>query len=102
MRAAHSEFNYDYQVSFKPESIEQGTARYNYARYDESMQDKPGFSVFSKDDDGAIFHTYSTYARGLDPMNVAFQLLDLAPKGRDEAGLPHPMSWVKLHDQYGT
>ena len=100
--AANSEFNYDYQVSFKPERIAQGTAVYNYARYDESMQDKPGFSVFFKDDEGAIFHTYSTYARGLDPMNVAFQLLDLVPKGRDEAGLPHPMSWVRLHDQYGT
>ena len=51
---------------------------------------------------GEIFHTYSTYARGVDLMNVAFQLLDLVPKGRDEAGLPHPMSWVRLHDQYGT
>jgi predicted dithiol-disulfide oxidoreductase (DUF899 family) len=64
------------------------------------MPDKPGFSVFSKDAAGGIFHTYSTYARGLDPMNVAFQLLDLVPKGRDEEGLSHPMSWVKLHDQY--
>ena len=100
--AANSEFNYDYQASFKPESIALGTAVYNYTRYDESMQDKPGFSVFFKDGEGAIFHTYSTYARGLDPMNVAFQLLDLVPKGRDEAGLPHPMSWVKLHDEYGT
>jgi predicted dithiol-disulfide oxidoreductase (DUF899 family) len=100
--AANSEFNYDYQASFKPESIALGTAVYNYTRYDESMLDKPGFSVFCKDGEGAMFHTYSTYARGLDPMNVAFQLLDLVPKGRDEAGLPHPMSWVKLHDQYGT
>jgi predicted dithiol-disulfide oxidoreductase (DUF899 family) len=100
--AADSEFNYDYHVSFKPEAIAEGAAEYNYVRYDESMQDKPGFSVFLKDGDGAIFHTYSTYARGLDPMNVAFQLLDLVPKGRDEAGLPHPMSWVRLHDQYGT
>jgi predicted dithiol-disulfide oxidoreductase (DUF899 family) len=64
------------------------------------MPDKPGFSVFFKDEKGSIFHTYSTYARGIDPMNVAFQLLDLVPKGRDEKGLPHPMSWVKLHDQY--
>jgi len=68
------------------------------------MADKPGFSVFFKDKNskGSTFHTYSTYARGIDPMNVAFQLLDLVPKGRNEAGLPHPMSWVKLRDQYGA
>lgn len=79
-----------------------GTAVHNYTRYDQSLTDKPGFSVFFKDPAGAIFHTYSTYARGLDPMNVAYQLLDLVPKGRDEASLPHPMSWVKLHDQYSA
>jgi predicted dithiol-disulfide oxidoreductase (DUF899 family) len=66
------------------------------------MADKPGFSVFLKDEAGGIFHTYSTFARGLDPMNVAFQLLDLVPKGRDEASLPRPMSWVKLRDLYST
>jgi predicted dithiol-disulfide oxidoreductase (DUF899 family) len=66
------------------------------------MPDLPGFSVFFKDAAGDIFHTYSTYARGLDPMNVAYQLLDLVPKGRDETGLPHAMSWVRLHDQYAT
>ena len=100
--AANTDFNYDYQVSFKPDDLAHGTAVYNYARYEESMTDKPGFSVFFRDERGDIFHTYSTYARGLDPMNVAFQLLDLVPKGRDEAGLPHPMSWVKLRDLYGA
>jgi predicted dithiol-disulfide oxidoreductase (DUF899 family) len=99
---ANSDFNYDYQVSFRKEDVARGTAMYNYASYTESMPDKPGFSVFFKDAGGDIFHTYSTYARGLDPMNPAFQLLDLVPKGRDEAGLAHPMSWVKLHDQYTT
>ncbi len=98
----HSDFNYDYHVSFRPEELAHGTATYNYARYEESMSDMPGFSVFFKDAGGDIFHTYSTYARGLDPMNVAFQLLDLAPKGRDEAGLTQPMAWVKLRDQYGA
>ena len=100
--AANTDFNYDYQVSFKPDDLAHGTAVYNYARYEESMTDKPGFSVFFRDERGDIFHTYSTYARGLDPMHVAFQLLDLVPKGRDEAGLPHPMSWVKLRDLYGA
>jgi predicted dithiol-disulfide oxidoreductase (DUF899 family) len=100
--AANSDFNYDYQASFRPDDLAHGTAVYNYARYEESMTDMPGFSVFFKDEADDIFHTYSTYARGLDPMNVAFQLLDLVPKGRDESGLPHPMSWVKLRDLYGT
>ncbi len=100
--SANSDFNFDFQVSFRPEDVARGTASYNYAPYAESMSDRPGFSVFFKDEAGRIFHTYSTFARGLDPMNVAFQLLDLVPKGRDEAGLAHPMSWVQLRDQYGA
>jgi predicted dithiol-disulfide oxidoreductase (DUF899 family) len=100
--AANTDFNYDYEVSFKPEDLAHGTAMHNYARYEKSMSDMPGFSVFYRNESGEIFHTYSTYARGLDPMNVAYQLLDLVPKGRDEAALPHPMAWVKLHDQYGA
>jgi len=100
--SASTDFNYDYQVSFKPEDLAHGTAVYNYARYEKSNTDMPGFSVFYKDDTGAIFHTYSTYARGLDPTNVAYQLLDLVPQGRDEAALSFPMAWVKLHDQYGA
>jgi predicted dithiol-disulfide oxidoreductase (DUF899 family) len=100
--AAKTDFNYDYQVSFKPEDLAQGTAVYNYARYEKSMTDLPGFSVFLKDETGAIFHTYSTYARGLDPMNAAYQLLDLVPKGRDETDPSHPMSWVRLRDLYAT
>ncbi|MBS0417262.1 MAG: DUF899 domain-containing protein [Proteobacteria bacterium] len=99
---AETDFNYDYQASFREEDLERESAVYNYERLRDRMSDKPGFSVFYKDEKGNIFHTYSTYARGIDPMNVTFQLLDLVPKGRDEAGLPHPMSWVKLHDQYET
>lgn len=100
--AGDGDFNYDYDVSFRPDALERKTAVHNYAPYQESMLDKPGFSVFLKDTDGAIFHTYSTYARGLDSINSAYQLLDLVPKGRDEAALPHPMAWVKLHDLYGS
>ncbi len=102
LSGAKSDFNYDYYVSFRTEELAHGTAVYNYKAYTGSMRDLPGFSVFCKDESGTIFHTYSTYARGLDSMNVAFQLLDLVPKGRDEAGLPQPMAWVKLRDQYGT
>ena len=98
--SAECDFNYDYQVSFRPEDLERGTAIYNYKRHERQMTDMPGFSVFFKDG-GDLYHTYSTFARGLDSMNAAYQLLDLVPKGRDEAGLPFPMAWVKLHDMYG-
>jgi len=100
--SANSDFNYDYQVSFRPEESARGASVYNYTRYTGAMTDLPGFSVFFRDEAGGLFHTYSTYGRGLDPMNVAYQLLDLVPKGRDETGLPNPMSWVKLHDLYGA
>jgi len=92
-----SDFNYDYRVSMRPG---EGKAVYNYAPIETTMTDLPGFSVFVKDKSGAIFHSYSCYARGLDMMNGAYNLLDLTPKGRDEASLPHKMSWVKLHDLY--
>jgi len=95
-----TDFNYDYHVSFRPDEVARGAAEYNYAPYQGSTTDLPGFSVFFKDDSGSLFHTYSTYARGLDPMNAAYQLLDLVPKGRDEARLPNSMAWVKLHDLY--
>jgi predicted dithiol-disulfide oxidoreductase (DUF899 family) len=66
---------------------------------DNSMSELPGLSVFCRDG-GEVFHTYSCYARGLDALNVAYQLLDLVPKGRDEAGLPSTMSWLRRHDEY--
>jgi predicted dithiol-disulfide oxidoreductase (DUF899 family) len=62
--------------------------------------ERPGISVFYRDDDGAVFHTYSCYARGLDMLNAAYHYLDLVPKGRDEAALPYGMAWVRLHDEY--
>src|ERR1700738_3696529 len=74
--SGNNDFNYDHQVSFRPEEVARGAATYNYANYREATPDLPGFSVFLKDADGAVFHTYSTYARGLDPMNGTYQLLD--------------------------
>jgi len=97
-----SDFNQDYGVSFAPEQLEQGEVIYNYALVKTSMTERPGISVFFKDPTGAIFHTYSCYARGLDMLNVAYHYLDLTPKGRDEEGLPFPMAWVRYHDAYGT
>jgi len=97
--SAANDFNFDYHVSFKPEQA--GQAMYNFAKDDGSNEELPGISVFLKDG-GSIFHTYSCYSRGLDMMNTAYHYLDLVPKGRDEAGLPHSMAWVKYHDLYGT
>ncbi|WP_378949301.1 DUF899 domain-containing protein [Mesorhizobium sp. ANAO-SY3R2] len=97
-----SDFNYDYNVSFRPQDLEGGKGVYNYAPLTMNMTDLPGVSVFYKDADGAIYHTYSAYSRGIDILNTAYNYLDIVPKGRDEADLSHPMAWVRLHDQYAA
>ena len=95
-----NDFNYDYGVSFTPEQIEAGKAKYNFGTTPLYGPELPGISVFYRDAAGDIFHTYSTYARGLDMMNAAYHYLDLTPLGRHEEGLPYPMDWVRLRDQY--
>jgi predicted dithiol-disulfide oxidoreductase (DUF899 family) len=95
--SGRTDFNQDYHVSF---DVGAGPSTYNYAPKTGSMAELPGLSVFYRDDDGTVFHTYSTYARGLDGMNATYQILDLVPKGRDEAGLQHAMSWVRYRDRY--
>jgi predicted dithiol-disulfide oxidoreductase (DUF899 family) len=95
-----SDFNFDYQASFTPESRERGDAYYNYTMGDPGMPNREGVSVFYKNENGDIFHTYSTYARGIDMVNGAYQFLDLVPKGRDEAGHDDPQYWVRHHDRY--
>lgn len=95
----NSDFNYDYHVSFTPESVADGTARYNYKPHD-NTDERPGISVFYKDEDGTVYHTYSTYARGLDMLNGAYHFMDLLPKGRDESDLPWSMAWLNYHDLY--
>jgi len=97
-----NDFNRDYHVSFTPDELEHGEIIYNYAPVKTSMTERPGISVFYKDQAGRIFHTYSCYSRGLDMLNVAYHYLDLTPKGRDEEGLPFPMAWVCYHDAYGA
>jgi len=96
-----SDFNYDYQVSVTKEELEKGQVYYNYAMQQFPSEERPGASAFYKDGAGNIFHTYSTYARGLDILIGAYNWLDLAPKGRDEDGLKHGMAWVRHHDKYG-
>ena len=100
--SSRSDFNYDYNVSFTPEDLADGSAIYNYAANKMNMPELPGISVFFKDAEGKVFHTYSCYARGLDMLNTAYHYLDLVPKGRDETGQPHSMAWVRLRDQYDS
>jgi predicted dithiol-disulfide oxidoreductase (DUF899 family) len=101
LSSGDGDFNYDLQASFRPEDRAKGEVTYNYERRQTSMSELPGISVFAKDPDGTVFHTYSCYARGLDMLNTAYHYLDLVPKGRDEAGSPHKMSWVRYRDSYG-
>ena len=95
-----SDFNRDYHVSFTPEELEKGEMYYNYEMFKFPQEEGPGLSVFYKDPQGSIFHTYSSYARGLDMLNGAYHYLDVVPKGRDEAGLTYPQAWVRHHDKY--
>jgi predicted dithiol-disulfide oxidoreductase (DUF899 family) len=95
-----NEFNRDYQASFSPQEIVVGKVYYNYEMTEFPSEEGPGASVFYKNPAGEIFHTYSTYARGLDAMVGTYNWLDLAPKGRDEDGLAFTMSWVRHHDKY--
>ena len=97
-----NDFNHDFQVWSSPEEKAKGVSTYNYAPQDANFDERPGISVFAKDAEGAVFHTYSCYARGLDMLNAGYHLLDLTPKGRDEADQkPHAMAWVRLRDSYG-
>ena len=95
-----TDFNFDYFVSFTPEELAKKKAFYNFISQDPRISEREGVSVFYKDQSGKIFHTYSTYARGLDILNTAYNYLDLVPKGRDEDGYDFPMAWVRRHDEY--
>jgi predicted dithiol-disulfide oxidoreductase (DUF899 family) len=96
-----SDFNFDYQVSLAPEEAGKKQVYYNYEMTEFPAEERPGLSVFARDASGTVFHTYSSYARGLDILVGAYNFLDLVPKGRDEAGLKHTMAWVRHHDKYG-
>ena len=94
-----NDFNRDYGVYFTDEERNSGLAVYNYVSEPYPISDLPGLSVFYRDDNGDIFHTYSTYARGLDMFIGTYNFLDLVPKGRDEDDFPG-MGWVRHHDRY--
>jgi predicted dithiol-disulfide oxidoreductase (DUF899 family) len=92
-----TDFNYDYAVSFAPD--ETGDLVYNFGTKAPELPDREGMSVFYRDEDGNLFRTYSTYARGIDMLNAAYNYIDLVPKGRDEQGRA-PQFWVRRHDEY--
>ena len=95
-----SDFNRDYHVSFTPEEMKKGEVFYNFRINKFPSDEAPGISVFYKNEQGDVFHTYSCYARGLDMLNGAYHFMDLAPKGRDEDDLPYSMAWLRHHDKY--
>jgi predicted dithiol-disulfide oxidoreductase (DUF899 family) len=93
-------FNHDFGVSFTPEERAEGEVYYNYGMCAFPSEEAPGISVFHKGDAGDVFHTYSTYGRGVEVMMGTYNLLDLAPKGRDENNRAYAMDWVRHHDRY--
>lgn len=95
-----SDFNFDLHVSFTAEQIQAGAVTYNYEQRRFPSTEAPGISVFARDADGAVYLTYACFARGLDMLNGAYHYMDLTPKGRDEAGLPYTMAWLRRRDRY--
>lgn len=93
----NNDFNYDFQASFTTDQKNNNEVFYNYVKQPYFIDELPGVSVFTKDEENNIFHTYSTYARGLDILNGAYNYIDLSPLGRNEED---GMSWLRLHDQY--
>ena len=100
LSSLENDFNFDYHVSFLPEERENGQVYYNYRHGSFPSDEAPGLSVFYKDGDGGIYHTYSSYGRGLDHLIGAYHYLDMVPKGRDEDDLSFPMAWVRRNDSY--
>jgi predicted dithiol-disulfide oxidoreductase (DUF899 family) len=93
-------FNHDFAVSFTPQAQAKGEVYYNYGTGPARGEEAPGISVFYKDDAGEVFHTYSTFGRGVEVMMGTYNLLDLTPKGRNERDVPYKMEWVRHHDRY--
>ena len=99
--SAHDgDFNRDFAVSFPPESRVDGKVSYNFGMTAFPQDEAPGISFFYRDDAGDVFHTYSTFGRGVEVMMGTYDLLDMAPRGRDEDALAYTMEWVRHHDRY--
>lgn len=95
-----SDFNFDFNASFTPEQLQKGEMEYNYQTTNFPVSESHAISVFYKNDNDEIFHTYSTYSRGLDMLNGAYHYMDLTPIGRNEDGLSSSMAWLRRRDQY--
>ncbi|MEO7414238.1 MAG: thioredoxin family protein [Opitutaceae bacterium] len=95
-----SEFNFDFHVSFTEQEMAGGLVDYNYTKRPFPHEEAPGISVFARDADGTVYHTYSTYGRGVEVVMATYNLLDLVPKGRDEGRLDYDMGWIRHHDRY--
>ncbi len=95
-----NDFNRDFHVSFTPEELARGEVYYNFQLTPFPLEEAPGISVFWRGDDGQVFHTYSTFGRGVEVMMGAYNLIDLTPKGRDEQHMAYGMEWVRHHDRY--
>ena len=100
LSSAENSFNFDYHVSATPEEKNNGSMYYNYQASNFPSEEAPGLSVFYKAEDGTIYHTYSSYGRGLDMFLTAYHYLDVVPKGRDEDG--RNMFWLRHHDKYNS
>ncbi len=94
------DFNHDDDVSFAAEEMAKGEVTYNDKIGTFPSDEAPGLSVFTRNGNGDVLHTYSAYARGLDALIGTYSYLDLVPKGRDESDLPYTMAWIRRHDQY--
>jgi len=102
LSSEHSDFNKDFHVSFTDEELEQGKGYYNFEESDLfGTKEAPGISVFAKDKDGQVYHTYSAYARGLENFLTAYHLLDIVPNGRNEDKFSYGMEWLRHKDRYG-
>jgi predicted dithiol-disulfide oxidoreductase (DUF899 family) len=95
-----SDFNFDYNVSFTEADRARGKAFYNFVEGDYMSDEMPGYSVFAKDEQGGIFHTYSVFARGTEDVGGVYGLLDITPKGRNEPAGGNLTAWVRRHDEY--
>ena len=100
--AGQGDFNRDFAVSFPAESRIDGEVYYNYGMTAFPQEEAPGISFFFKDAAGDVFHTYSTYGRGVEAMMMAYDLLHMAPRGRDEGQMSYGMAWVRHHDRYAA
>lgn len=98
--SAGTDFNFDFHVSFTEEELAGGSVHYNYSQRPFPHEEAPGISVFARDKSGKVYHTYSTFGRGVEVIMGTYHLLDLVPKGRDEAKLEYDMSWMRHRDRY--